>query len=79
MSNILDDDNNNAPFLKVKHILIIFIISCIILSIGGLFRMQSWPFGSEFLIIGTFTQCVSYVLMIIKAFTLKESNSFLNK
>ncbi len=79
MKEILDDEQEQAPLFKIKHVLIILAIGMIPFTIGILFKIQSWPFGSEFLLIGTSLLLLGFVLAIIKMMLTKSATSFLNK
>lgn len=79
MEELLDSEKRKTIFLKYKYVLILFFISWSILSMGKLFKIQSWPFASEMLTIGTLLEVFSYILAILKCAFTFNTNSFLNK
>jgi hypothetical protein len=79
MKDILDHDHPNKPLMKVKHILILFISVYILRIIGGFFKLESWPYASELLILGTAVLILSLIIALIKLLIIKDLNSFLNK
>jgi uncharacterized membrane protein len=79
MKEILDNDQTKSSSIKFKYIIVIFIISWILLSVGALFKIQSWPYASEMLTVGTVFQVISYLLTLLKVAFYKDPDSFLNK
>jgi hypothetical protein len=52
--------------MKIKHILVIFILGFMITSLGALFKLESWPYASELLIIGLPMKVLAGLLLIVK-------------
>lgn len=65
--------------MKFKHVIVLYLIAWFMISIGSLFKIQSWPFASELLTAGTFIIVFAHFLMIAKIAFYKDPNSFLNK
>lgn len=65
--------------MKYKHVIVLYLIAWFILSVGSLWKIQSWPYASEILFVGTITIVVAHFLMILKIANHKDPNSFLNK
>jgi hypothetical protein len=64
--------------MKVKYIIVLFVVSLLVISIGALAKLQHWPWAGPSLIAGMILQCTSYILAIIKALTTKKYKDFLN-
>ncbi len=65
--------------MKVKHILALFILAFIVMSIGSLFKIMHWPYSNEFIISATFLKVIVGVLGVWKVFTMQSFKDFLNK
>ena len=65
--------------MKVKHILALFLITFIIMTIGALFKVMHWPYGNEFIILATIIKVIVGILAIWKLFTMQGFKDFLNK
>ncbi|MFC4633680.1 gliding motility protein GldL [Dokdonia ponticola] len=65
--------------MKVKHILALFLITFIIMTIGTLFKIMHWPYGNEFIILATIIKVIVGILAIWKLFTMQGFKDFLNK
>lgn len=64
--------------MKVKHIIIILLISIIFSVIGALFKIQHWPYGGELLTIGSGLRVIALILGIWKVLTNRKFKDFLN-
>ncbi|WP_046746272.1 GldL-related protein [Kordia zhangzhouensis] len=64
--------------MKVKHIIAIFLLGVFITTIGALFKIQHWPYGSELITSGSLTEGLALLLGIWKLFTTKQFKDFLN-
>ena len=64
--------------MKVKYILAIFLLGMFITTIGALFKIQHWPYGSELLTVGSLTEGLAFLLGIWKLFTTEKFKDFLN-
>ncbi|MCC7030073.1 MAG: hypothetical protein IT257_07190 [Chitinophagaceae bacterium] len=64
--------------MKVKYIIVLFVVSLLVLGIGALAKLQHWPWAGQALIGGMLLQSTSYILAIIKALTMKKYKDFLN-
>lgn len=58
--------NQHRSSVKVKHILGLFIFGFILTVIGALFKLESWPYASELLIIGLPLKVLAMFLLIVK-------------
>ncbi len=65
--------------MKTKYIFLFFICGSIFEIIGGLFKIQHWPGGSNLLILGTVTIVLFWLLVIWKTFTHPSLKDFMNK
>lgn len=52
--------------MKIKYTVIVFVISLIVLVLGSLMKIMSWPGANELLMLGTALQVITYLLFIIK-------------
>lgn len=64
--------------MKIKHLLIFIIFGFIFTVIGGLFKIQHWPYASEILTIGTLLKVIFGILLIWKILTTDKFKAFLN-
>jgi hypothetical protein len=65
--------------MKNWHIAITFLIGALIVVVGALFKLKHWPGASITLTVGLSIQVLSGVLLVIKLFTQRKTNDFLNK
>jgi uncharacterized membrane protein len=65
--------------MKYKHILIAFVLGCIITIIGALFKILHWPGASFIMTIGMLCEALAGLMLIIKIFKDQNPNGFLNK
>ena len=83
MKDILDaamkEEIHHHSLIKIKHILILFLIGWIMYQIGALFKIMSWEYDSQLLTLGTFVKVLSALIGIIKLVSIKEVRSFLNR
>jgi hypothetical protein len=64
--------------MKIKHILIIYILGFIFLTLGALLKILHYQYGPELLTIGTSLNILAGFLFIIKIFTSDKFKEFLN-
>ncbi|MEL6925758.1 MAG: hypothetical protein AAFO94_17060, partial [Bacteroidota bacterium] len=64
---------------KIKHSVVLFIIGWIMTMLGSLFKIQSWPLGSELLTVGTVIKVLAVIFFAIKVIGIKDPRSFLNQ
>lgn len=64
--------------MKIKHILVLFILGFILTVIGALFKVMHWPNASMLLIFGALTKVFSGILLIIKLIQTDKFKDFLN-
>ncbi|CAM3682297.1 gliding motility protein GldL [Flavobacterium saliperosum S13] len=62
-----------------KHILIAFVLGCIITIVGALFKIMHWPGASLLLILGMLSEASAGVMLIVKIYKNQNPNGFLNK
>lgn len=65
--------------MKYKHILITFILGCIIAIVGALFKIMHWPGASLLLILGMLSEALAGLMLIIKIYKDQNPNGFFNK
>lgn len=65
--------------MKNKHILIAFILGCIITTFGALFKIMHWPYASLLLILGMLSEALAGVMLILKIYKDQNPNGLLNK
>lgn len=64
--------------MKVKYIVVLFILSLIVIGVGALAKLQHWPWAGSALIVGMIFQSLVYVIAIVKVLTMKKFQSFLD-
>lgn len=64
--------------MKVKHILVLLLVSWIIIVVGSLYKLTHRPGADLLLTIGFWTKGLAFVLFIIKLFTMKKFREFLD-
>lgn len=64
--------------MKVKHILILFLISYILVGIGGIFKIMHWPLASILIVVSGSVKLIAVALAIWKIGTTDRFNEFLN-
>ncbi len=69
--------------MKYKYIIIVFVLGLMLDIIGALFKIihfEIGPFtGNVFLTIGAFIKLISIIMLLIKLFTNKDKQNFLNQ
>lgn len=65
--------------MKVKHILALFLIAYIVMTIGALLKIMHWPYGNELITFSTVLKVIAALLAIWKVFTMQGFKDFLNK
>ena len=51
-----------ASRLKLRYVLVVLFLAWGMLSVGGLFKIQSWPYASELLTLSTLLEVIGYGL-----------------
>jgi hypothetical protein len=64
--------------MKIKHILIVYIIGFIFLTLGALLKILHYQYGPELLTIGTSLKILAGFLLIGKLITSDKFKEFLN-
>ncbi len=64
--------------MKVKHILVIFLLGVVGVIIGAFFKIQHWPGAATILMISVGLEVLSGILAIWKLLTTKKFKDFLN-
>ncbi|UCG28315.1 MAG: hypothetical protein JSV24_02855 [Bacteroidales bacterium] len=64
--------------MKVKHIIVVFILGAIFIMLGALFKIQHWPGAAKLLIGGLAFQIVGLVMIIWKILTTDKYREFLD-
>jgi len=65
--------------MKVKHILVLFLIAYIIMTIGALLKIMHWAYGDELITFSTILKVIAALTAIWKVFTIQSFRDFLNK
>lgn len=65
--------------MKVKHILALFLIAYIAMTIGALLKIMHWPYGNELITFSTVLKVIAALLAIWKVFTMQGFKDFLNR
>ncbi len=65
--------------MKVKHILVLFLIAYIIMTIGALLKIMHWTYGDELITFSTILKVIAALTAIWKVFTIQSFKDFLNK
>lgn len=65
--------------MKVKHILVLFLIAYIIMTIGALLKIMHWTYGDELITFSTILKVIAALTAIWKVFTIQSFKVFLNK
>lgn len=65
--------------MKIKHIITLFILGVIFITIGALFKILHWMYAVELLTIGTILQIIALFIFIGKLFTNKKFKDILNQ
>jgi len=64
--------------MKVKHIIIIFLIGIVFMTFGALFKIMHWPGGSMIITISSTLKVIAGLLAIWKVLTMDKFKEFLN-
>jgi hypothetical protein len=64
--------------MKMKHALLIFLSGFIVTALGALFKLESWEYASELLIVGLSLKFTGGILMLYKLLTHPKVKEFLN-
>ena len=64
--------------MKIKHIVILYVISLLIAGIGAFLKIMHWPGATVIFILAACLQVISYILIIWKVFTSDYFKKFLN-
>ena len=63
--------------MKLKLILVLFLLGFLFILAGAFFKLESWPNASLLLLIGFALNCVAVLLLIVKLLT-NRTNKTLN-
>jgi len=61
--------------MKNTQILVLFLIGAVLTVAGALFKIMEWPLASLLLIVGMTFEAVAGILVLIKLFKKKDSDS----
>ncbi len=64
--------------MKLKYALLIFLAAFIFVFLGALFKLESWAYASELLIVGLALKFIGGVLVLYKLLTHPKIKEFLN-
>lgn len=64
--------------IKVKHIIVLYLLGVFAIIIGSLFKIQHWPYGGLILTVGSFIEGIAILIGILKLLTTEKFKDFLN-
>jgi hypothetical protein len=64
--------------MKVKHIIVIFLIGIVFMTVGELFKIMHWQGGSMIITISSTLKFIAGLLAIWKVLTMDKLKEFLN-
>ena len=64
--------------MKIKHILILFLIGIIVSLIGMQFKIMHWPGADKLLLSSSVIKAIALILAIWKVLTVEKFRDFLN-
>ncbi len=67
-----------AGAMKIKHILLIFLLGVILITAGAFFKVLHWPGANVMLGLAAVLQVLAGILAIWKVLTLKRFKEFIN-
>jgi len=65
--------------MKVKHIIVIFLLGVIFVILGSLFKINHWPGAAKILLVGMILEILGLILVIWKVLTTEKFKDFLNQ
>ena len=65
--------------MKVKHIIVIFILGVIVVILGSLFKINHWPGAGKILLVGMILEILGLILVVWKVLTTNKFKDFLNQ
>jgi hypothetical protein len=83
MSNDITDHpkgiSQSGARFKIKHILIVFLLSYVFTIIGAFGKIYSWPSGSMIITIGIYVRILSVIVLAVKLLTMVNLKTLLNR
>lgn len=64
--------------MKLKYALLILVAGFIVVTLGALFKLESWEYASELLIIGLALKFIGGILVLYKLLAYPKMKEFLN-
>jgi hypothetical protein len=65
--------------MKVKHIILVFLLGVIFVILGSLFKINHWPGAAKILLVGMILEILGLILAIWKVLTVEKFKDFLNQ
>lgn len=64
--------------MRTKHAVMIWVLGFSLTSLGGLFKIQHWPFASALLVLGLPLEVIGFFALVMKALRYKGFKDFLD-
>lgn len=64
--------------MKVKHIIVIFLLGVVFMAIGGAFKFMHWPGASVMILISSCLHVGAGIFAIWKVLSMEKFREFLN-
>jgi len=64
--------------MKVKHIIVVFILGVIFVILGSLFEINHWAGAAKLLLAGMILEILGLIMVIWKVFFTEKFKDFLN-
>lgn len=64
--------------MKVKHIIVVFILGVIFVILGSLFKINHWAGAAKLLFAGMILEILGLVMVVWKLFSTEKFKDFLN-
>ena len=61
--------------MKLKLILVLFLLGFLHILTGAFFKLESWPYASLFLLVGLVLNGIAVLLLIVKLLTNRTNKS----
>jgi hypothetical protein len=65
--------------MKVKHVIVIFLLGVIFVILGSLFKINHWPGASKILLAGMILEILGLIMVVWKLFSTERFKDFLNQ
>ncbi len=65
--------------MTARGAIVLFLFGAVLLIIGGLFKIQHWPYAGEQLMAGTLLQALAVIILMIKVARYPGFKDFLDR